>query len=183
MSIELQDEVLETSDEDEEMASGEHGEIGGNLLTYVNNYVIAQDLGFVFNAQTSFVIPGVGGTKQPDVAFVKKERLPEPAYGNVPFAPDLAVEVVSPTDTLYGVFEKAELYQAAGIGLVWVVVPHGRLVWEYRPGLERLELRLEATLNGYEVLPGFSLMVAELFARDGATKSAVLRRLLSSSQQ
>ena len=119
------------------------------------------------------------GTTEPDVAFVKKERLPEPAYGNVPFAPDLAVEVVSPTDTFYGVLEKAALYKAVGIELIWVIIPRDSVVWEYWPGLERLELRLEATLNGYEVLPGFSLTVAELFARDGATKSAVLRRLMN----
>jgi Uma2 family endonuclease len=80
-------------------------------------------------------------------------------------APDLAVEVVSPSNTSAEILGKATDYLDAGSRLVWVVEPVSRTVTEYR---SRDRIRLvqgDDLLEGYDVLPGFSVSVAEVFAR------------------
>ncbi|HYO29506.1 MAG TPA: Uma2 family endonuclease [Thermomicrobiales bacterium] len=102
----------------------------------------------------------------PDVAFVRRDRLPPPSEwaGFQRLAPDLAVEVVSPIDTVGEVNDKTLTYLDAGVQLVWVVDPHRRIVAAYTPdGMARI-LRGTEVLDGGDVVPGFSTPVADLFA-------------------
>ncbi|MDP9363937.1 MAG: Uma2 family endonuclease [Chloroflexota bacterium] len=101
----------------------------------------------------------------PDVAFVRAERLPSPSErrGFSPVVPDLAVEVVSPSDRQAKVDEKVALYLAAGVPLLWVAYPRRRVVRVHRPGREPVELGEGDVLDGEDVLPGFRLPVADVF--------------------
>jgi Uma2 family endonuclease len=101
--------------------------------------------------------------RRPDISFISTSRLAGvPGEGHVPVRPDLAVEVVSPNDGVYELDEKLLDYQSAGIPLVWVVNPQARLIGIHRPGKPIEELRDSGTLDGGEVLPGFSAVVSEL---------------------
>ena len=185
MSVELEDQVLETSDEeDEEMTGGEHGEIVALISTGISNFVYANSLGRVFDGQTSFELPGVSGSKRPDVAFVQKGRLPQRVAGNVILAPDLAVEVISPSETVGGVQAKIRDYMQSGVKLLWVVEPSDQVIRVYEPGLPFRLLRESDDLAGTEgVLVGFRLPVRVLFTEDDKLIGEVFARLLSSSQQ
>ena len=77
--------------------------------------------------------------------------------------PDLAVEVVSPTDAQFRVVEKALVYLAAGPRLVWVIEPVAKTVTVYRSETDIKTLTREDTLTGEDVVEGFSCHVAQLF--------------------
>jgi Uma2 family endonuclease len=102
----------------------------------------------------------------PDVAFVRADRLPaeEEADRFARLAPDLAVEIISPSDTGPEVDEKVGLYLGAGVPLVWVVDPRRKTVRVWKgDGTDRL-LSEDDELDGGEVLPGFRILVSRLFA-------------------
>ena len=102
----------------------EHGEISMNLSFLLGLHVRENQLGRLYPADTDFKL----GDRlvKPDIAFVSTARLPENRCQVTPVAPDLAVEVVSPTDIQYRVIEKAFAYLDAGTRLVWVVEPRGK---------------------------------------------------------
>jgi Uma2 family endonuclease len=101
----------------------------------------------------------------PDVAFVRWDSLPGRTRpkGFCPVPPDLAVEVVSPSDTPGDVAGKMERYRRAGVPLVWWIYPERRAVIVFRAGQQVAELREGDELDGGEVLPGFRLLVADIF--------------------
>ena len=106
-----------------------------------------------------------GDVRMPDVSYISKKRLPNvPARGWVDVAPEFAVEVVSPTDTVADAEDKAQDYIRAGIELVWVVVPTTQSVHIWRADGTRSVVQPGAVLSGEEVLPGFSVPVSDLFA-------------------
>ena len=104
----------------------------------------------------------------PDVGFVSWSRVPggRPPKEKVPaLAPDLAVEVLSESNTRAEMVRKRGEYFAAGGRLVWIVDPEPRTVEVYRPGGgEPTRLTEADTLSGEDVLPGFSLPLKDLFA-------------------
>ncbi len=89
--------------------------------------------------------------------------MPENKRQASPVAPDLAVEVVSPTDIQYHVIEKAFAYLNAGTRLVWVIEPIAKTVMVYRSQTDIKTLTYEDTLTGEDVVEGFSCQVAQLF--------------------
>ncbi len=103
----------------------------------------------------------------PDVGFYRAEREslvdPDEAY---PFAPDLSVEVTSPMQYQPGMKAKAERYLAAGTALVWIIWPKRQKVDVWRPGdmQPSATLGVGDTLDGLDVVPGFTYPVADLFA-------------------
>jgi Uma2 family endonuclease len=103
--------------------------------------------------------------RRPDVSFVKAGRMTPELFltANLPIAPDLAVEVISPNDTAHEVQEKIEEYQQAGVSLIWVIEPELRVVDVYRKNGVNSRLRETDELSGEDVLPGFRCRVAELF--------------------
>lgn len=156
MTTEIQGESLE------EVASGIHGAIGGNLTGYLFAYLQQNKVGRVFNAQTDFMLVGFG-TKRPDVAFVELEKLTVIPDAEIPFAPDLAVEVISRTDDWSEIADKATQYLQSGTRLVWVVDPYTKSVFVFRPAQPMKLLNNTDALDGFEVLPGFKLEVSKLF--------------------
>jgi Uma2 family endonuclease len=144
---------------------GEHGVVSSELFSRLDRHVRAAGLGRVL-METGFRLPGSPATvRGPDVAFLARERLPAQAPRSFwDVAPDLAVEVISPTDRWTRVQDKAFDYLDAGTREVWVVDPRARRVTVYRSRTESLVLGVESTLTGGAVLPGFELSLTELFA-------------------
>jgi Uma2 family endonuclease len=100
----------------------------------------------------------------PDVSFTSNERLLALVEkGSVPQMPDLAVEVKSPDDSLKGLREKAAYYLANGSRMVWLVQPEKRLIDVYVQDGDIQVLTERDTLEGGDVLPGFSLAVRAVF--------------------
>jgi Uma2 family endonuclease len=96
----------------------------------------------------------------------RRDRIPQegPAEGHGRIAPDLVVEVTSPNDSIAMVELKVNDYLAAGVRLIWVVVPEAQTVSVYRPDHTGARLRVGDFLDGEDVLPGFRYEVAALFA-------------------
>jgi len=98
--------------------------------------------------------------------FVRKERLPSGRLpeGFLTVVPDLVVKVVSPRDNAANLERKLNEYREAGVSLIWVIYPDPRNAIVLRPLQGREELGRNGTLNGGEVLPGFSCSLVDLFA-------------------
>ncbi|MBI4520292.1 MAG: Uma2 family endonuclease [Gemmatimonadetes bacterium] len=148
----------------EPLPGGEHGVLVGELHARIAAHVRERGLGRAL-IECGFHLPGEPHTvRGPDVAVVSTERLPaETPRGFWQLAPDLAVEVVSPSDRWTKVLDKVHQYLEAGSRAVWVVDGRRRRVSVFRPGAETLVLNESDVLDGGDVLPGFSLPLAELF--------------------
>jgi Uma2 family endonuclease len=141
-----------------EPAGGRHGRIALNLALQLGNHVNAHDLGAVYAAETGFALARAPDTvRAPDVAFVRRERLPTPEPTGFPdLAPDLVAEVLSPGDRPAEVLAKVADWLSAGTRLVWVVDPERRAARVYRlDGTEAIVDRAQV-LDGEDVVPGFS---------------------------
>lgn len=138
-----------------------HGEIGSNVHLLLGLYVRENKLGRLYSLETTFQLDD--RVVKPDIAFVSTERLSDDKLKGFADAPDLAVEVVSPTDKQYDVTEKVLAYLKAGTRLVWVLEPVLKTVMIYRSETDFTLLNYEDTLTGEDVVPGFSCPVAELF--------------------
>lgn len=144
-----------------------HGRIAGNITASVGPHVVANKLGRVYVADTGFLISVDPDTvRAPDVAFVSQKRLDEvgDVDGYWPGAPDLVVEVISPGDTYNEVDEKVLEWLEAGALMVVVVNPRKRVVKVYRSFTDIIVLNEHDTLDGGDVVPGWSMPVTEVFA-------------------
>ena len=141
--------------------SGEHGDISSNVNWYLDSHVRENQLGRVYTSDTGFRI----GERvlMPDIAFVSSARLPDDRRKAFSIPPDLAIEIVSPTDIHYNVIEKAFAYLDAGTRLVWIIEPVGKTVTVYRSQTDIKTLTIDDTLSGEDIVEGFSCQVAELF--------------------
>ena len=139
----------------------EHGDISMNLISLLNSYVRENQLGRVYMPDTGFRV----GERvlMPDIAFLSNEHIPDDRSKASPVPPDLAVEVVSPSDTLRRVEEKVFAYLEAQTQLVWVLSPTFKTVTVYRSETDITLLTRNDTLTGEDVVEGFSCQVAELF--------------------
>ena len=141
--------------------SREHGEISVNVIHYLYSHIYEQKLGRLYTAETTFQVGE--RTAKPDVAFVSTARLTGDKTKGFSIPPDLAIEVVSPSDVQSRIVEKALAYLEAGTRLVWVLEPVAKTVTIYRSETDIEILTHEDTLTGEEVVPGFSCPVAHLF--------------------
>ena len=147
---------------------GEHGEFTLNLGSYIRAFAREHGLGRS-TVETGFHPPDDRHTLlSPDVAFVSHRRAPKPFPKRyVPVMPDLAVEILSPSDTMRNTCNKAEVYLTNGTKLVWIVLPDTESVEVCRltdaGELERDALGPDDTLSGEDVLPGFALDVRLIF--------------------
>ena len=142
-----------------------HGRVAMRIGRILAEYVGRQSLGEVFAAETGFRIYRDPDTvRAPDAAFVSAERPPEELPERyLDLAPDLAVEVISPSDSATEVQAKVESWLRAGVRLVWVVYPSTKSVVVYT-GLDHGRvLTEEDDLSGQPALPGFACPVKELF--------------------
>ncbi len=146
---------------------GAHGVVTGNLFGALFQHVQAAALGRLFTEATGFQLRRDPDTVRcPDVAFVRADRLPSEGLGPtfLDLAPDLTVEVMSPSDTVSAVGEKIEEYLAAGVRAIWIVDPANRTVTVHEAGQAVRILREGDVLDGGEVVPGFQSPVAGVFA-------------------
>jgi Uma2 family endonuclease len=144
-------------------AGWDHGDLGAEITALLYNHVKKHKLGKVLTAEPGFRL-GPDTVRSPDVAFVRQERVATlRSQGFAQGAPDLAVEIFSPSDSVPQLMRKVKQYFAAGCHTVWIVYPESR---EFHileaSGLDRL-LRIGDHVEAPELLPGFSLPVAELF--------------------
>lgn len=150
----------------EKVMSTESTWTAARLTTHISIHLMQAGAGGDVLVEQSFrcVPDDPRGFRRPDVAFVAAGRVPTPAPGGpLPFAPDLAVEVVSPTDGIEELETKLAEYRSAGVRLVWVVIPAVRTVRVYPLDGPDHALRAGDTLSGGDVLPGFAVPVADLF--------------------
>jgi len=141
----------------------EHGDCAGNIATLVGHYAKKHRLGKVYVAEPGFRLRA-DTVRVPDVAFVRRERIQavhRRGFGNG--APDLAIEVFSPSDSVRQLMRKVKQYFAAGCHTVWIVYPEQREVNVLEAsGADRL-LRDGDLIEAPELLPGFSVPVSEFF--------------------
>ena len=141
--------------------SREHGEISINVIRYLDAHVYQNKLGRLYTAETTFQVGE--RTAKPDVAFVSTTRLTGDKTKGFSIPPDLAIEVVSPSDVLSRIAEKALAYLDAGTRLVWVLEPVSKTLTVYRSERDINILTREDTITGEDVVPGFTCPVAHLF--------------------
>jgi Uma2 family endonuclease len=146
-------------------AGGYQGEVASQFVAALVEHSRRQP-GKVYTAEASFILqrdPDV--VLAPDAAFVRASRLPPLAerLGFLPVAPDLAVEIVSPSDRMTAVRRKISTYLMLGTPLVVMVEPRHRRVTLFRPGREPRVLHEGDMIDGDDILPGFQLPVAKLF--------------------
>ena len=141
--------------------SREHGEISVNVIRYLDAHVYQNKIGRLYTAETTFQVGE--RTAKPDVAFVSTDRLTGDKTKGFSIPPDLAIEVVSPSDVQSRVVEKALAYLEAGTRLVWVLEPVSKTVTVYRSEKDIEMLTRDDTLAGEDVVPGFTCPVAHLF--------------------
>lgn len=147
-------------------AGSEHGSVVGTLFLLVASFLRKHRLGVVFGAETGFLLERDPDTVlAPDIAFVRRERIPASGIprGYWPGAPDLAVEVVSPNDSLAEVERKAQDWLAPGACAVWIVSPQRRSVSVVLPDGNKDVIGADGILTGGDLLPGFQCPVREIF--------------------
>ncbi|MGH7565984.1 MAG: Uma2 family endonuclease [Gemmatimonadota bacterium] len=148
------------------LAGFEHGEISIRIASFLFDFSREHALGRVVGPNCGFVLFDEPPTvRAPDAAFVREDRLDFDHKRFVPFAPDFALEVLSPSDTMSEINDKILDYLAAGSSLVWVADPVSRAIMVYR---SRDEIRLipgDGEIDGADVLPGFRCKVSELVGR------------------
>jgi Uma2 family endonuclease len=143
-----------------------HGEVQGNVYFVIKLFLKSNPIGRVAVESGQITDRKPDTVRGPDVSYYSKERMPldkevvkwhdQPA--------DLCVEVVSPSNTMKQLKAKAKEYLFAGVRCVWVVDPEDRTVTVIVDPLESRTLEADATLDGGDVLPGFSCKVSDLFA-------------------
>jgi len=141
-----------------------HGRVAMELGRRIANHVVEGDLGEAFAAETGFTLArGPDTVRAPDVAFIRRERLPDPEPKGFPdLAPDLVVEVLSPGDRAGKVLAKVGDWLSAGAPLVWVVDPERRVARVYRQDGTETLLSASDSLDGEDVLPGFSCALRDV---------------------
>ena len=145
-------------------AGEEHGLVSANVLGALWAYVKNRDLGAVYGSETGFLLETAPDTVlAPDVAFIKRERVGKPTKRFRSGAPDLVVEVISPSDSKHKVERKTAQWLQLGALAVWLVDPQSRTVEIRLVDGERKLLTVKDELSGGELIPGFRLAVSEIF--------------------
>ena len=152
----------------ETMPTGhEHGRVVINLGTELRNFIKPRKLGSLTASDSGVWLERDPDTvREPDIAYFSAERMPPgvrvTGYAETP--PDLVVEVVSPSNTIREVNDKAFMWLGYGVRLVWLVYPDTRTVDVYQSGRAVTTLTEGDSLDGLDVLPGFTCSVSEVFS-------------------
>jgi Uma2 family endonuclease len=148
-------------------AGNVHGRVTMNVAWRLARYVVENQLGAVYAAETGFRLSSDPDTvRSPDVAFVSQARIEEvgEVEGFWPEAPDLAVEVISPGDSYSEVEEKVFAWLDAGTKMVVVINPQQRSATVYKSPSDITALTEADVLIGGDIVPGFRLAIREIFA-------------------
>lgn len=147
-------------------ASPVHGLVSARVVHLIATYLSTHQLGVCFADSTGYALPNLENTvRAPDASFVRADRLPPEGvgYGFFQLAPDLAVEVLSPSESRTDIEEKVSDYLAAGTALVWLIDPATRSVSIIARAGQPHSLAVGERLTGGAVLPGFGCDVSTLF--------------------
>lgn len=146
--------------------SPRHGRYEVRLIVAISKYLEANPIGEVFPGDAGFQLQADPLTiRAPDVAFVAQQQIPSGlTAGFWPLAPDLVVEIISPSESASEIAEKVSDYLRAGVQLLWLVYPDQKEVQEYRPQQPFHIYDHNGQLDGHEVLPGFQYALSNLFA-------------------
>jgi Uma2 family endonuclease len=152
----------------------EYEEIGVRVIVALANFVSEHKLGIICGSSAGYwmkprnpSLPKKRNFLSPDVSFLAKERLQglkRPPKKFFDGGPDLVVEILSPSDTVELLHEKIVEYFENGTRLLWVVNPAEQIVLVYHTQQPDRLLRSGEMLDGEQVIPGFTLPVAKLFA-------------------
>jgi len=158
----VEGEIVEMS-----LPGGEHGEILMLIASKIANFVYENSLGRVTSGDTGFILErsldGRDTVRGIDIAFVSFAKAPNPFVSKlVDVPPDLAVEVISPSNKAADIELKIWQLLNAGTALVWVVYPDTRNVL-VRSASGAKTLHENDTLSGGDVLPGFEIRVGDIF--------------------
>jgi Uma2 family endonuclease len=150
------------------MTGEEHGAIQAELMFLLMTYLRKNDVGKVYPADLIYVLSGdddnIRVVRKPDVSFVRKERLKtenrdKPYYQ----PPDIAIEIVSPSETVEETRAKINDYLHYGTHQVWVVYPRTKQVEVYLTDGTARTYNADDTLSGGDLLPSFTVQVAAIF--------------------
>lgn len=137
--------------------------VAGRIVHFLNAEVIPKNLGMVTVPDAGYKL-GSRNYRQPDVAFISKNTSTDLEGVYFTVAPDLAVEIASPDED---VFKKVKEYIRSGTRMVWVVYAEEKVVDVFTPAQESefrvQELTVNDTLDGGDILPGFTLPVRDIF--------------------
>ncbi len=149
------------------MSAGmKHGEIVVNLVMFLGAEIKPNRLGRLMASDSGVKVETDPDTvREPDIAYFSRDRLAldadVPGYAEVP--PDLVVEVVSPSDSVRGINDKARMWLDAGVQLVWVLWPETKMIEAHRPAQPVTTLRETDTLTAEEILPQFKVPIKDIF--------------------
>ncbi len=124
----------------------------------------ARGRGFLAASSAGFRM-AAGNVRSPDVSFTRKERVPggKPSKGFEDLAPDLCIEIISPSEERADMERKVREYFASGAEQVWHLFPDARQVIVYRAPDDSATLEANDAITGGDLLPGFACRVADLF--------------------
>ncbi len=151
----------------ETMASGiEHGEVAIALGMALRQFVRPGRMGRVVGSDSGVLVQRNPDTvREPDIAYISAAKLPldvrVPGYLEV--IPDLAAEIISPNDTQREVNDKTQMWLSYGVSIVWEFYPDERAIVVARSEGPPVVLNEDDTLDGGDVLPGFTIPVREIF--------------------
>jgi Uma2 family endonuclease len=149
------------------------GRVGGLVVYYLENFLDNHDLGITFGADSTFrILPRQ--VRLPDASFVSWTKLPNrelPAESVASLVPDLAVEVLSESNTRREMERKRKDYFTAGVRLVWQIDPDTHTAEVFTKPDDPATIGPDGELDGADVLPGFRLSLARLFERAGRRRA------------
>jgi Uma2 family endonuclease len=147
-------------------AGGEHGGCEGNFGFHLRSFVGPRKMGRSMVGEVGIYTRRNPDTvRAADVLFISNERYARQKSkgGFLEVAPDLVVEILSPSDSFGEIMRKVREHFACGVRLIWIADPASRTVSAYRSPTEVREFGPDDDLSGDDVLPGFSVKVAILF--------------------
>jgi Uma2 family endonuclease len=143
--------------------------IAALLLHLLYNYLDANPIGVLYGEEAPYLLLP-DNVRKPDVSFLSFARMPGgklPREAACPIAPDLAIEVLSPSNTTAEIDLKLKQYFAAGVRLVWIIEPELRTARIFTAVDKHEDIPSHGILRGGDVLPGFELAVGHLFEKAG----------------
>ena len=145
---------------------GETGRRNSDLVIQLGIWNRQTKLGQVFDSSTGYTLPNKAN-RSPDVSWIKQERwdslTPQQREKFIPLAPDFALELMSPSDSLVNVRAKMREYRSNGVELGWLINPEAKEVEIYRSKQDVKLLNSPRSLSGEDILPGFILDLTDIF--------------------
>jgi Uma2 family endonuclease len=164
--LEIEDAQWTGFDEEGSMGSESHGWTETKLIILLGGFVLPRKLGRIYPSDTEFVLDGtpdnIRKMRRPDIALVLNENL-KPSDGFIFGAPDLAIEIISPSERRGQIQKKLSEYFSFGVREVWQVYPDKRQIVVQMPDGTATTYRQGETLVSPDVLPDFALDIAMLF--------------------